>query len=68
MWTGLTSTRIQEVDEFIADLWKVHLKVKDQGYIQVCHTISIHELIFDMPQETVLGTLPLRLYGPSRPR
>lgn len=24
-----------EVDEFIADLWKVHLRVKEQGYVQV---------------------------------
>lgn len=27
--------RIIEVDEFIADLWRVHLKVKTQGYVQV---------------------------------
>ena len=28
--------RIIEVDDFIAELWKVHLKVKDEGYVQVC--------------------------------
>jgi hypothetical protein len=28
--------RILEVDEFIAELWKVHLKVKEEGYVQVC--------------------------------
>lgn len=27
--------RILEVDEFIADLWQVHLKVKEEGYVQV---------------------------------
>ncbi len=27
--------RILEVDEFIAELWKVHLKVKSEGYVQV---------------------------------
>jgi glutathione synthase len=31
----LTSSRILEVDEFIAELWKVHLKVKEEGYVQV---------------------------------
>ena len=24
-----------EVDGFIADLWKVHLAVKEEGYVQV---------------------------------
>lgn len=28
--------RILEVDEFIAELWQVHLKVKEEGYVQVC--------------------------------
>jgi glutathione synthase len=32
---GLTRSRILEVDEFIAQLWQVHLKVKDEGYVQV---------------------------------
>lgn len=26
---------IIEVDEFIAELWRVHLKVKEEGYVQV---------------------------------
>jgi hypothetical protein len=29
------SYRIIEVDEFIAGLWQVHLKVKEEGYVQV---------------------------------
>jgi len=32
---GLTWNRILVVDEFIAQLWQVHLKVKDEGYVQV---------------------------------
>lgn len=28
--------RIIEVDEFIAELWQVHLKVREEGYTQVC--------------------------------
>jgi hypothetical protein len=31
----LTRNRILEVDEFIAQLWQVHLKVKEEGYVQV---------------------------------
>ncbi len=31
----LMMCRIVEVDEFIAELWKVHLKVKEEGYVQV---------------------------------
>ncbi len=29
-------TRLIEIDDFMADLWKVHLKVKEEGYAQVC--------------------------------
>jgi glutathione synthase len=40
---------IIEVDEFIAELWGVHLKVKEEGYAQVVfmfHTVSQkHKLI-----------------------
>jgi hypothetical protein len=31
----LTIIRIIEVDEFIAELWQVHLKVKAERYVQV---------------------------------
>lgn len=55
MWTGLTSTRIQEVDEFIADLWKVHLKVKEQGYVQVCTTQYLSLYLSNMAQKLSLG-------------
>lgn len=32
---GTNMIRILEVDEFIAQLWQVHLKVKEDGYSQV---------------------------------
>jgi hypothetical protein len=28
-------SRIIDVDDFIAELWQVHLKVKEEGYVQV---------------------------------
>jgi hypothetical protein len=31
----LTRSSLIEVDEFIAELWKVHVKVKEEGYVQV---------------------------------
>lgn len=31
----LIMRRILEIDEFIAQLWKVHLQVKQEGYTQV---------------------------------
>lgn len=34
------SLRIIEVDEFIAELWQVHLKVKEEGYVQVCQIVA----------------------------
>lgn len=40
MGTGLTKYRILEVDEFIAELWQVHLKVKEEGYTQVWEVVA----------------------------
>ena len=31
----LMGSRIIDVDDFIAELWQVHLKVKEEGYVQV---------------------------------
>jgi hypothetical protein len=28
--------RVAGGDEFIANLWNVHLRVKEEGYVQVC--------------------------------
>ena len=28
--------RLVDIDEFISDLWKVHLAVKEEGFVQVC--------------------------------
>jgi len=35
VYDRLTDYRIVEVDQFIAELWNVHLKVKEEGYVQV---------------------------------
>lgn len=31
----LTKHRIGDSDDFITELWKVHLRVKQEGYVQV---------------------------------
>lgn len=35
VWSSANRYRILAVDEFIAELWQVHLKVKEEGYVQV---------------------------------
>lgn len=32
---GLIRYRIGDSDDFITELWKVHLRVKEEGYVQV---------------------------------
>jgi hypothetical protein len=39
-WVEADQDRILEVDEFIAELWQVHLKVKEEGYVQVYNQFS----------------------------
>lgn len=31
----LTRNRIGDSDDFITELWKVHIRVKEEGYVQV---------------------------------
>lgn len=31
----LTVSRVADGDEFIANLWKLHCRVKEEGYVQV---------------------------------
>lgn len=59
--------RIQEVDEFIADLWKVHLKVKEEGYTQVSGHLPDVIFILSHSSEPLSGTLQIGLHGPPRP-
>jgi hypothetical protein len=33
--TDAAVVRLVEIDEFMAELWKVHLAVKKEGYVQV---------------------------------
>lgn len=51
--------RIIEVDEFIAELWKVHLKVKEEDYVQVSRSARYSYLHLI----TLLGSLigPLQI-------
>jgi hypothetical protein len=37
-WLGPIIESIRGVDEFVANLWDVHLAVKSKGYKQVCFT------------------------------
>lgn len=32
--------RVADGDDFIGDLWKVHCRVKEEGYVQVCSSVS----------------------------
>lgn len=38
--TAADGRRIAEVDDFIAELWQVHLKVKEEGYVQVLPSLQ----------------------------
>ena len=29
------STRLLDIDDFIENLWKIHVQVKSEGYVQV---------------------------------
>ena len=35
-WQANPVYRIGDSDDFITELWKVHLRVKTEGYVQVC--------------------------------
>lgn len=32
--------RVADGDDFIGELWKVHCRVKEEGYVQVCSSVS----------------------------
>lgn len=44
------------MDEFIAELWQVHLKVKEEGYVQVCTHFRSMEYLFDKDTESFFGS------------
>lgn len=60
--------RLLEIDDFVADLWKVHLKVKEEGYAQVWNGPE-YLLVFALT--TSVGALTwlvqVGLHGPHRP-
>ncbi|KAJ8129181.1 hypothetical protein O1611_g4453 [Lasiodiplodia mahajangana] len=61
---------VQEIgdsDDFITELWKVHLRVKAEGYVQVC-AFMILNIRLRVNQIIAQRFRPLQigLYGPSR--
>lgn len=32
--------RVADGDDFIGELWKVHCRVKEEGYVQVCSSVT----------------------------
>jgi glutathione synthase len=52
---GLTRNRILKVDKFIAQLWQVHLKVKDEGYVQVLFNLFQQNCMLRPSQNLSLG-------------
>lgn len=64
--SGLTLVlRVVDGDDFIRNLWDVHMKVKAEGYTQVQRSILKP---FGAPTdrtEPVFGPFPIRLYGSS---
>ncbi|KAK4984325.1 Glutathione synthetase [Elasticomyces elasticus] len=38
-WLQGIVEELLEIDDFIAELWKIHLKVKEEGYVQVCLSV-----------------------------
>ena len=45
-----TKCRVAGGDDFIRKLWDIHLKVKDEEYVQVCYNNSAPELSCDAHQ------------------
>jgi len=39
----LTSIRLLDIDDFIENLWKIHVQVKSEGYVQVPN--ALHHMI-----------------------
>lgn len=38
--TNIDGRRVADGDEFIGNLWKVHSRVKEEGYVQACSPAS----------------------------
>lgn len=65
----LMYTRLLEVDDFIAKLWDIHLKVKNEGYPQVLQSPALAFHLEMMSPHGCKGyfsrSLPIGLYDPS---
>lgn len=53
----LTKSRVASGDDFIANLWKVHCRVKEEGYVQASQITNhyVQELFSDCMQDLSLG-------------
>ena len=51
------------MDEFIAELWQVHLQVKQEGYTQVREDLLHISTKADVLAEPCPGSLQIRLHG-----
>lgn len=63
--TADSSFRVIDGDDFIRNLWEVHLKVRAEGYVQVCiFFLSRHHLSFLIQKQAALaGAVQVRLHG-----
>lgn len=43
--SSLTCTRLLDIDDFIENLWKIHVQVKSEGYVQVCSPDVLQHVI-----------------------
>lgn len=41
----LTNKRLLDIDDFIENLWKIHVQVKSEGYVQVHQSQTSHYYI-----------------------
>jgi hypothetical protein len=60
--------RVAGGDDFIDNLWKVHLRVKEEGYVQVSllKVTQLGTLLTTNSEEPHLRSLPVRLHGTPR--
>jgi hypothetical protein len=53
-WKGNTDDqhRVADGDDFIGNLWKVHCRVREEGYVQASHTTTMHLIPRRVAQST----------------
>lgn len=66
MLTQWMLLRLIEIDDFIANLWKVHTEVKKDGYAQVRLSSVAVAVSSDMCAGPAIRPVSIRLHGPCR--